>query len=1040
MRKMFLLLCVVVFCAVQAWAQRTLTGKVTDEKGIPIPNASVFVKGTSTGTITKPDGTFSLTIPANAQTLVISSVDMVTNEVTIGSQTSISVNLLTMEKNLQEVVVTALGVTRDKRSLGYATQTIKGEALAEKGQVNLLNALQGKVAGVNIVGASGSAGASTNINIRGISSFTGNNQPLIVVDGIPISNNVDRTNGGPLGTLGDNQPSNRALDLDINNIESVNVLKGSAAAALYGSRASSGAIIITTKKGGSAKGRAEVILSSSFSLQTVTGLPEVQNEYGQGLGGVYNPVSTSSWGPRFGSTPTIANGLIVGGIIQNYNPYPSNIRDFFETGSIADNNLTINGGDLKQNYTFSIGNLAQQGILPNTSLGRTSVKFGANTVLREKLKIGGSVTLINTLQKGILGGNGQSSLGVLAGLARSIDLTSYKVNKTYKNPDGSNNFVIPNTENPYFGAYENPLRSNVYRIIGTSTIGYDFTKWLTASYRLGIDFYTDRRKQIFARGSGRVPTGQVLENMFFRSELNGDLMLSANKRDIFFKDFNATILVGQNVNQRAFQNILLQGDNLAFPGFYNISNATTLTVGSGEATTKRRLLGYYAQLSLSYANWAFLEMTGRADQSSTLPKENNTYFYPSISAGIVFTDALKLNSKFLNYGKIRASAAKVGNDADPYLLLNTYGSQAFGNNVASFSFPLGATAGFGASSRIAPIDPLKPEFTTSYEIGINLGFFRNRVSIDAAYFNQVGESQIINVAVAPSTGYATKTTNIGKMTNKGVELLINATIVNGRNFSWDFSGNYTRIRNKVVDIAPGIESFAIPGNAFTGSIPSIKIGHAYGVILGGVIPKNAAGERLINPATGLYQPLVANQVLSNPNPDYQLGFTNTLRFKALTLGSTFDFTKGGQILSFSSALYKSRGVIKETAVDRELPRVLPGVIETSPGKYIPNNIQISAQTYWQTLGGLQSEFNVYDATVFRLRELSLSYDIPKELVAKLRMSGARFSLFANNVFYVAPNAIIDPEVNTQGQGNIRGLELQSAPSARTVGANLRLIF
>jgi TonB-linked SusC/RagA family outer membrane protein len=1039
MRKLLLLLFTVAFFASNAWAQRTVTGKVTDEKGVPLSNVSVFVKGTTTGTITKADGSFSLMV-GNASTLVISSVDMVTREVDISSQSSVMVVLLAADKSLQEVVVTALGVTRDKRSLGYATQTIKGEQLAEKGQVNLLNALQGKVSGVNIVAASGGAGASTNINIRGISSFTGNNQPLIIVDGIPISNNTDRTNGGPLGTLGDNQPSNRAVDLDINNIESVNVLKGSAASALYGSRASSGAIVITTKKGGRLGGRAEVILSSSFSLQSVTGLPEVQNDYGQGLGGVFNPVSTSSWGPRFGSTPTVANGLLVGGVPVAYQAYPHNISDFFETGTIADNNLTINGGDMRQNYTFSIGNLAQQGILPNTSFGRTNVKFAANTVLKDKLKLGGSVNLINTTQKGILGGNGQSSLGVLAGLARSIDLTSYKVNKTYKNPDGSNNFVIPNTENPYFGAYENPLRSNLYRIIANTTIGYDFTKWLTATYRLGIDFYTDRRKQVFARGSGRVPNGQVLENMFFRSELNGDLIITATKKDIFFKNFGVTALVGQNVNQRVFQNILLQGDNLAFPGFYNISNATTLTVGSGESNTKRRLLGYYGQLSLSYANYAFLEFTGRMDKSSTLPRENNSYFYPSIAAGFVFTDAFRMNSKILNYGKIRASAAKVGNDAEPYQLDNTYGSQSFGNNVASFTFPLGATAGFGASTRIAPVDPLKPEFTTSYELGVNLGFLRNRISVDFAYFNQVGESQILNVAIAPSTGYATKTTNIGKMTNKGIELLINATVINGRNFTWDFSGNFTRIRNKVVEIAPGIESFAIPGSAFTGSIPSIKVGFPYGVILGGVIPQNAAGERLINPATGLYQPLIANQVLSDPNPDYQLGFTNTLRFKAISLSGTFDFTKGGQILSFSSALYKSRGVLRETGIERELPRVLPGVIEVTPGKYIPNNIQISAQQYWQTLGGLQSEFNVYDATVFRLRELSIGYEIPKELIARLKIASARFSLFANNVFYVAPNAIIDPEVNTQGQGNIRGLELQSTPSARTVGANLRFVF
>jgi len=371
------------------------------------------------------------------------------------------------------------------------------------------------------------------------------------------------------------------------------------------------------------------------------------------------------------------------------------------------------------------------------------------------------------------------------------------------------------------------------------------------------------------------------------------------------------------------------------------------------------------------------------------------------------------------------------------LLSNTYASWSFGNNVASFNFPLGTTAGFGASSRIAPLT-LQPEFTTSKEVGINLGLFRNKLTIDLAYFNQVSKNQIINVGIAPSTGYATKTINIGEMTNKGLEALVNFTPLTSRNLRWDFSGNFTKIVNKVVAIAPGVTSFSIPGSAFIGSIPSIKIGYPYGVILGGVIPTSPNGQRLINPATGTYQPTVANQVLSDPNPDYSLGFTNNLKYKMISLNFTFDYTKGGQILSFTSALYKSRGVWVETGKEREKPRILPGVIQVAPDKFIPNNIQIPAQTYWQTVGGLQSEFNVYDATVFRLREISIGVDAPGRVLQSLKINGIRLSVFANNVFYIAPNSIIDPGVNTQGAGNIRGLELQSAPNARTIGASLRI--
>lgn len=1030
MRKTMLILSAMLLLTIQGFSQKTITGIVTsEESGTPVANATVT--GGKAGASTDASGKYSISVANNVNQLNFSSVGFTQQTIAIGGQSTINIRLKKLDVELKEVVVTALGIVRDKRSLGYATQNIKAEQIADRGSVNLINALQGKISGVSITGASGAAGASTNINIRGITSFNGNNQPLFIVDGIPISNDVDRTSS----SLFDSQPANRALDIDPSTVESINILKGSAASVLYGSRASAGAIIITTKKG-NINGRTEIIVSSSYAFQDVIGLPKVQNEYGQGLGAIYNPASTSSWGPRFNATPTVANGLIVGGVTQKYQAYPNNILDFFERGAIKDNSLSINGGDSKQNYIFSISNTINDGILPNNSLTRTSVKFGANTVLRDRIRLGGSVTFTNTLQNGIVGGNGSSALGVLAGLSRSIDLTSYKTNGTYKNIDGSNNFLIANTENPYFGAYENPTKSNLYRWLGNVNIGYDITKWLNISYRLGLDTYTDRRKQVYAVTSIRNPDGQIIENTIFRSELNGDLIVTAKKNGFLTKKLDVTVLAGQNVNQRKTQNLFLQGDGLVIPGFYNISNATTLTKGSFETNTTQRLLGYYAQLSLAYGNYLFLEMTGRVDQSSTLPKSNNTYFYPSVSAGFVFTDAFKIKSSVFTYGKIRGSLAKVGRDATAYQLENLYVSAAYGNNVAAFSFPLGTTAGFGTSSRIAPVQPLTPEFTTSYEGGINLGFFKNRITFDLAMFDQRSKDQIINVALAPSTGFASKTTNIGELSNKGVEMLLTVNPVKTKNFNWDISANYTRIRNKVISISPGINSFSITGNAFIGSIPSIQVDQPYGVILGGVIPRSPDGQRIINPATGLYQPTVAGQILANPNADYSIGFTNNLRYQNFSLSVTCDFTKGGQILSFTSGIYKSRGVLDVTAVDRESPRILEGVIlDPVSGKYIPNNIQISAQSYWQTLGGLQSEFNVYDATVFRMRELSLGYDFP---AFKKVVKGMRFSLFARNVFYVAPNSIIDPEVNTQGAGNIRGLELQSAPNARTIGANLKI--
>jgi TonB-linked SusC/RagA family outer membrane protein len=1034
---------------------RIVTGKVTDDKAVPLSNVSVVVKGTNIGTTTNPEGFFSVPVPANRSTLVFSYINMTEREVDVRNHSSVNVTMQANEKSLQEVVVTALGIAKDKRSLGYATQTVKGSEIANKGELNVLNALQGRLAGVNIGGASGGAGSSTNINIRGIHSFTQSNQPLFVVDGIPVSNNLDRTNGGTLGSIGDYQPPNRAIDIDPNNIESINVLKGGAAAALYGSRAANGVIVITTKKGSGARGRTDISLSSSYSVQNVSGLLEYQNEYGQGLNGAFNPISANSWGPRFGSTPTLANGLLTAtGQVIPYANYPNNIKDFFEQGHVWDNNLTINSGDANQNFTFSIGNSSQKGIIPNTTFNRTNVRLGANTTLKEKLKVGGSVNFSSTYQLGVLGGNGSSALGQLVNVTRSTDLQAYKRDGTYKNANGTNNWYIAGSDNPYFDAYENPVTSYLSRIIGNTNIGYDFAKWLNVSYKLGIDFYTDRRKQIFAISSARVPAGQALEDIFYRNEITGQLLINAKKNDFLLRGLNVNLLIGHEVNQRKYQNVTVQGDQLTIPGYYNVNNATVFTNGSQELNFIRRLVGVFGQLSLSYDNYLFLELTGRGDKSSTLPKNKNTYFYPSASASFVFTDAFRIQSDIISYGKLRASWAKVGNDAPPYQLENFYIAGLFGNNVAQINLPITAAgvtlSGFRANTRIAS-PTLSPEFTTSYEGGINLGLFKNKISIDVSYFKEISKDQIFDVSLAPSTGFATQTTNVGEMYNKGWEAVVSVTPVSSKNFKWDISANYTKIKNKVISIAPGITISSLSGTGsayagtsgtsqFVGSIASIVEGQPYGVIVGSKFPRSPDGQFIINPVTGFFATAIPGQVLADPNPDFRFGVTNTLTYKIFTLSALVDYRQGGEIVSFTAGFAKSRGTLKETAVDREQPRIIPGVIfDAANNKYVPNTIQIPTQVYWQNFG-LQNDLNVYDATVFRFRELSLGVNIPSDLLKKVYLTSARFSVFARNLFYVAPNSPLDPEVNTAGAGNIQGLELQSAPNSRSIGVSLFISF
>ncbi|WP_127129496.1 SusC/RagA family TonB-linked outer membrane protein [Pseudoflavitalea rhizosphaerae] len=1032
---------------------RSISGIVKDDKGDPVAAASVRAKGARSGTTTKSDGSFTLTIPQSAQVLVVSSVGFTEQEIPLTPALTYDITLQKSSgQELSEVVVTAQGISRDRRSLGYATTNLKTDQIANKGEPNLVNALQGKVAGLNITGASGSPGASSNINIRGITSFLGSNQPLFVVDGVPVSNDVDRpagNSGGPISTLGDAQPSNRISDLNLNNIESVNILKGPAAAALYGSRASNGAIIITTKKGAGGKGRLDVSLGSSYAVQKVSGLPDLQDEYGQGANMIHNRLSAQSWGPKFGTEPTLANGLIdpATGEPWPYQLHKDNIRDFFRTGSLNENNLTINTGDNTQNATFNVGHLVQRGILPNTKLVRTNIQFGGNTTIG-KLKLGATVSYINSNTDGVIGGNsagGGTGFANLVSVPRSLDLQSYKNDYMFPNGDQKYQMSTASIENPYYTLNENGNKDNLSRFLGTATIGYDILPWLNATYRLGADVYTDRRKTWYGTGSFAVPNGMILDNTFYRQELNSDLMVTGKKRDIFTDGLNATAMLGWGVNQRRFQTVAAQGDGLIIPGFYNNSNGTVFSNGTLEQTTLHRIVGFYGQISLDWQNYLFLELTGRVDQSSTLPKNKNTYLYPAAAASFVFSDAFDITNDWFSYGKLRASAARVGRDAPPYSLMNVFVKPALGNNVAGIFFPLSIggnpLAGFTPNNVLANPD-LKPEFTTSYEVGLNLGFFRNRLSIDAAVFHTTSKDQIFSVAVPASTGYSARLLNVGEMINKGFELGLTGSPFNGKNFQWDISANFTTIKNEVVDIAPDIENFPIAsGQSFSGTVASIAKGYAYGVIIGSKLPRTEDGQYIINRNTGTYAAGIPNSVVADPNPEWTAGITNTFRFKGITLGFLWDYTKGGDIYSFTVAFMRNNGLLKETGGDRSSPMIIPGVIEdpAGSGKYIQNNIQITPYQYWRA-PGIQSDLSVFDATVLRLRELSLGYELPASVLDKTPLSMVRLTAFARNLWFYAPNYPMDPEVNTQGAGNLRGLDLQGAPNSRTMGVSLRVAF
>jgi len=1011
---------------------RTVTGRVTStEDGSAIPGVNVVVKGTNTGNVTGTDGRYTIPVPDNA-TLVFSFIGLVTQEVTVGNRTTIDVQMRSDVKALQEIVVTAQGIERDQRTLGYAVQTVGGEALSQRSTPNVLSALQGKVAGVNIVGASGAPGASTNINIRGITSFNGSNQPLIVVDGIIFSNDLNNTQN----TLFGSQPSNRLADINPDDIQSINILKGPSAAVLYGSRASAGAIVITTKSGRNLTNKTEVTVNSSVNFQNVYGLPEFQNDYGQGINNDFVNTSNNSWGPRFGSVPTVTT---LQGEEVPYQAYPDNVRDFYKQGSIVQNTVSIASGKENSSYSLSLGQTEQRGVIPSSKFARYNVSLGGATKLNNGLKIDATLSYVNTNQVGIPGGNGGSAFGQLTRIPRSYDL----VGRPYQNELGRSIYFLTTQNHPLWSTQYEQLRGKVDRVFGSLQLGYDITKWLNVSYRVTGDVYTDRRQLKLEIGASRAPTGQVSKDNWFRSEYNGDLLVTAKKNNLFTEGFDATLLLGQNINQRANQNTYVVGESLSIPFYDNPNNASVFT-GSGETSELRRLLGYYAQLSLGYKNWAFLELTGRADQSSTLPKTSNTYFYPSVAASIVPTDMFGIQSDILSYGKIRANIARVGRDADVYLLQSIFEQATFGNNLASINFPLsvggGSVPGFTPGDRIGSQN-LTPEFVTSWETGINLGLFRNRIGLDLTYFESRSTNQIYNVAVSSASGFDTRTTNIGEMTNKGIEALLNATPVNAGGFKWDVSLNYTRIRNKVESITEGVENSTITGNSFIGIAPSIAEGYPYGVIIGTANARNPQGERLINPINGLFAPGEPGKVIANPQPDWIAGLTNTFTYKGLSLNVLVDTRQGGQIYSFGAVDVRSNGSLAITGVDRDQPRILPGVIPVTDAdgnvSYRPNNIQVSAQSYWQALGGLASEAAVFDATVYRLREIALNYTLPAKWFARTPLGSVQFGVSGRNLLFHAPGFIADPELNTQGAGNIQGLDLNGAPNTRNYGFNLR---
>jgi TonB-linked SusC/RagA family outer membrane protein len=1085
------LLGVIMSFAVMAQGKK-ITGKVTSsDDGSGLPGVTVQVKGTSKGSQTDVDGNYSIEA-ATGSTLVFSFVGMQTQEVKLGSQSVVNVSLGADTKQLSEVVVTAIGIQREKKALAYAVSSVKAEDLQQRSEPDALRAMNGKVPGVNIISGGGAPGQATRITIRGANSFTGNNQPLFVVDGIPFDNSVNATDGFNQNTV----TSNRAYDIDPNNVESLTVLKGAAASALYGSRAANGVVVITTKAGSkNAKKGLEVTYNTSYSTEKISTVPDYQNSYTQGSNQTYNGGFIGNWGSAFPAEVDRINQalgferyskIIDGGYAAGFVPNPlvgvaygaaryktafpefldaagkavpyelkpyDIIGGFFRQGNVLENSFNISSTGNTTTISAGASRTTNKGIIPGSSSDRTTLNFGGNATLTNKITLSGNVNYVNTNQASPQSGAGYyADYGGLAGtgsiygrlfyLPRNFNLNGLP----FENPVTGANVFYRALDNPLWTAKYNTYHSSVNRVFGNMALTYDIAPWLNVTAKGGVNTYAETRRDVYRPGGNSVPLGQVARRDITNTELDFTFLASANK-DITEK-INMHLLAGFNANQRYKNQTGVLGQTVIDPNLLILGG--TNTQFAGEFQSKRRLYGYFAEYGASYNNYAFLTATIRNDHSSTLPKANNSYFYPSVSGSFIFTDAFKLPTNILSFGKIRANIAKVGKDADPYQVFTTFNIGTAYYNAAPISTASLPTVLNNAS--------LKPEFTTEYELGTELQFFKNRIGVDLAYFSRTSTDLIVTARIPTSSGFDFKATNAGKIINNGWELGLNLVPIKLSNgFEWNSFVAYTRLRSEVVDAGPSGELF-LGGTGLSSTGTMHRNGFPYGMIYGSKNARDDQGNVLINPTSGLPLQSPTSEILANPAPKYTVGWTNTFTFKGFTLTALMDYRAGGSMFSTTAASLLLRGQLKFSE-DREGMRVIPGILGDpqtykplldEAGKTIANTIPMTAfQSHFSNGYGAYGadETNIYDITTIRLREVSLGYNVPKAFLKKTIpfIGGLRISGSGRNLWFKSPNMLtglnFDPEVLSNfADSNIQGFDLGAAPSTRRYGINLSVSF
>ena len=1077
---LILLLCSIPFSQIRA-QERTVSGKVTTAPdGEGLPGVNVLLKGTTVGVVTDINGNYKINVPNEGGTLVYSSIGLISQEIAIGNRSVIDIVMVDDVRQLSEVVVTAVGLTANKRDLGYSIQEVKAEEITRSGETNLVAALAQKAAGVQVISSGGTAGAAAQIRIRGNKSFQGSNSPLFVVDGVPIDNSTFTTADSPEGAVSDLgsggvNNSNRAIDINPDDIASLTVLKGPSATALYGIRAANGAIIITTKKGSDTAGKPKISFSTSFTADRVNRLPDLQKEFSQGRvnQGETFPTyrgpetgNSTSWGPsisdlRYSDIPSDfdRNGTIVlatdpSATDRRVNAY-DNEGDFFETGTTFNNHLSVTGGGKNITYYVSAGRMDQTGIIPNTDFTRTSFKATIGANLTDRLKTSFSANYIKS--GGKRSQNGSNTSGVMLGLLRttptfdnSNGVDPDKDPSAYEFEDGAPRSYRGLTssrgaryDNPYWTVYKNFLTDDVNRLIGFAQFSYDVIPGFTVTLRQGIDTYSDFRKFRNDIGSATLAQGQVVNHSISSTDLNTDL-LGTFSRDLG-QNFSLNATAGWNYYKKEVDNRRDDGQGLASRGFFNMASAGA--VSSVERPTERQLYGVYGDVKISYKDQLFLNLTARNDWSSTLTDDNNSFFYSAVAAGWAFTETLDIGGNVLPYGKIRASYGRVGNDAGFALTTTGFAQARVRDGWTSPNgviFPALGTNSFIPDITLGNPD-LKPEFTTTLEIGADLRFWQGRITADITYYNAKSEDMIILIDIPRSSGFLQRAINAGEIENEGVEIALNTTLIQNNRFSYDLGFNFNKYTTIVNELAPGLNAITI--DPF--GTQRIQEGEPYGIFFGTRFLRDDQGRMVIDPGTGMPLQDPVDGKVGDPTPDWTLGIRNTFSYKGLSLSFLLDIRQGGDVYNGTSGVLNNFGVGIET-LDRNERVIFPGVLADEDGNptNIINNIEVvkggtdGGTNFYQNYGFVNlDELTVQDASWVRMRDISLSYTLPTALIEKLPFEGASIGFSVRNAFLITDYTGIDPETNlTSDASNVFGYDYFNNPNTRSFGANLNLKF